>query len=77
MTLYDAPVEDVCQPARPGHVIMPNQRNFTAHVKTCQKFGGRVSVLKDMDTQVSLGETVTQHQPCLTLGKEGCEWNIQ
>ena len=54
MNTLKVPVEEICFPARPGHVLMPNRRNFSSHVATCKKFHGKTSVITDIATQTSL-----------------------
>ena len=73
MSSYEVTQEEMCKPSRPGNVVMPNQRNFSAHMETCQKFGGKTTVVRDMETQTTLGKIVESHEPCVEISKEGGE----
>ena len=57
--------DEICRPIRPGHVIMPNQRNFTAFTSLCKKFGGSVTVIKDAETQNALTEIAARFDTCM------------
>ena len=58
------PMEKVCVPLRPGHVVMPTRMNFTSHLSLCHKFRGKMSVVKEEETQDALGEALKKHPQC-------------
>ena len=57
MTEVEYSVDRVCKPQRPGHVIFPEKRNFTASVEICRKMRGRHSVADSLATQTELIKT--------------------
>ena len=71
MTQLDLTKEELCAPVRPGNVIMPNQRNFTAHLRVCQQFGARVGVVSDAPTQAAMSREVSGHRACTRARKVG------
>ena len=64
MTEYEASMQEICTPVRPGHVIMPVRRNFTSHRSICTRFRGIMSVIGDEQTQDALNEQVSRHEVC-------------
>ena len=75
MTEIEATEESICVPVKPGHVLMPNLRNFTHHKGLCEKFRGQVSVVDNQATQDELGDVVNQHDSCSTFDITKKFWN--
>ncbi len=59
-------MESVCEPARPGHVIM-NKRSFESLVGLCERFHGRTSVVDSEEMQVALSEMHDSDGSCKRL----------
>ena len=57
MTVEDYSVDRVCKPQRPGHVIFPEKRNFTAAVEICRKMRGQISAVDSKRTMDALVKT--------------------
>ncbi len=68
MTETEATVESVCVPIRPGHVLMPNMRNFSAHHSLCRKFHGVTSVVDSQNTQDDLIGELRKNPQCFQIG---------
>ena len=51
MTSRDVSAESVCVPPRPGHVLFPERRNFSAHSALCARMRGRPSVVRSREDQ--------------------------
>ncbi len=64
MSEVDVSMESVCVPPRPGHVIMPMKRNFSAHMDVCSKFKGVASVIRDAETQKNMNEEMKLYPAC-------------
>ena len=62
MEVLDVTMDSICIPTRPGHVLFPDKRNFTAMVSLCQKFQGIPSIIKDEATLNELS-TIFDNQP--------------
>lgn len=54
MEEFDLPMDSVCVPVRPGHVLMTRRRNFVGHAATCNKLHGRTSVVTDYQLQTHM-----------------------
>ena len=65
MDELDMSEEEICHPIRPGHVIMPNQRNFSSFSALCKKFGGQTSVVRDLETQHKLTNIIFNYDACM------------
>ncbi len=61
-------MESVCVPIRPGHVLMPNMRNFSAHHSLCRKFHGVTSVVDSQNTQDDLIGELGKNPQCFQIG---------
>ena len=68
MTEGSATMESVCVPIRPGHVLMPNLRNFSAHHSLCKKFHGITSVIHSQETQDALTGELMKYPACFQIG---------
>ena len=64
MTADYQDVTTVCEPIRPGHVILPEKRNFTSHTAMCKKLRGVTTVLRDLETQLRLTEEINLYDAC-------------
>ena len=64
MTSRIQSVESICIPPRPGHVVLPEIRNFTSHKAICQKLRGRASVIYDKNTQDWMGNQLKNYPIC-------------
>ena len=73
MTELDLTRDELCAPVRPGNVIMPNQRNFTAHLRVCQQLGSAVGTVSDAATQAAMSAEVAEHKACTRARKVGGE----
>ncbi len=49
---------------RPGHVLFPLKRNFSAHMAICQQLKGGVSVIKDSATMDKLSSHIKSFEQC-------------
>lgn len=66
----EQPLESICLPLRPGHVLMPEKRNLTHHRQLCRKLKGIVSAVADQKTQDQFNKIVLDHSACVeTSGK--------
>ncbi len=54
MTETDVPIQEICEPIRPGDLLMPNKVPFTDLVEICKVFNARTSVVYDKDMQTDL-----------------------
>ncbi len=68
MTSKEVPVESVCKPVRPGHVIIPNKRDFASLNSLCGKFHGRTSVVRSQRTQAELSRILLETPSCGVVG---------
>ncbi len=57
-------VKSICVPPRPGHVLFPMKRNFTAHRALCSKMRGVTSVIKDGQTQETMNKEMEKYPSC-------------
>ena len=64
MTTEFQDMSTICKPIRPGHVILPEARNFSAHVAACKKLRGGTTVVHDYRTEVMLKEELRRHDAC-------------
>ena len=64
MTSEQQDISHVCKPIRPGHVVLPEMRNFTTHVSMCRKLRGGATVVKDMETQLRLSKEINTYTAC-------------
>ena len=64
MTAEYQDVATVCKPIRPGHVILPEKRNFTSHTTMCKKLRGKTTVVRDLQTQLELSDELNQYEAC-------------
>ncbi len=69
MTETEVSMDMVCVPAKPGHVIFPNFRNFSSHLETCQKFRGVISVVRNQKIQTQLGQELLRYPACHRIGR--------
>ncbi len=71
MSEDDLPMDEVCVHPKLGHVIMPVKMNFSSHLSLCQKFRGRMGVVKDAKTQTSMTKEILKRPQCSDI--LGCE----
>ncbi len=64
MTSETHSISDICIPARPGHVILPEKRTFANHQDMCSKFKGIPSVVSDKETQNQMNKIIKPHAVC-------------
>ena len=64
MVSTDEGVHWICEPTRPGHVILPEKRNFTSHMSMCSKFRGKVSVVEDESTMHAMDKEIARYPAC-------------
>ncbi len=57
MEEFDLSMEAICVPVRPGHILMPNKRNFTNHHAVCRKFHGKTSIVTNYEIQTFMFQT--------------------
>ena len=48
--------EDLCRPARPGHVLFPETRNITQHILLCKHMKAKISVVENEEIDFELTE---------------------
>ena len=56
MEVRDLDLSALCQPLRPGHVLFPLGRNFTAALDVCRKMRANMTVVHDRETQTRLNK---------------------
>ena len=64
MTTDFQDVSTICKPIRPGHVVLPEMRNFTSHTAMCRKFRGGTSVVQDLESQMVLSKELNMYKSC-------------
>ena len=64
MTIEERTMESICVPPRPGHVLLPERRNFSSHQAICSKFRGLVSVVRDQETQDKMVDELYKYPAC-------------
>lgn len=64
MTSETHSISDICIPARPGHVILPEKRTFANHQDMCSKFKGIPSVVSNKDTQNEMNKIIELYAVC-------------
>ncbi len=64
MTVEDQSMETLCIPPRPGHVVFPMKRNFTAHTAICRKMKGVASVIRDEETRLQMDLDLNFPEQC-------------
>lgn len=69
MESKETPMEEICVPFKPGHVLMPNHRAFPDHVALCKKMHGRTGVIADRETHDMATRMVMRD-------KEACSCNL-
>ena len=60
----DEPMSTLCVPTRPGHVLFPDKRNFSAMIDLCEMFHGTASVITDKETQDELFSMFKKEPNC-------------
>ena len=71
MMAADESTESVCKPPRPGHIILPEQRNFSSHASMCSKFRGVASVVRDQGTMQKMDLEISKYQDCGFVSMNG------
>ena len=56
MEARDLDRDALCRPLRPGHVLFPMGRNFTAALDVCRKMRANMTVVHDRKTQTELND---------------------
>ena len=64
MEVLEYDESDVCVPAKPGDVILPELRNFTSHTAMCRLFRGRPTVVQSLEHQMALKQEFLKHPSC-------------
>jgi hypothetical protein len=72
MTESYVPISSICIPPRPGHVIMPELRDFYSLIDICHKFKGQPSVVQTNEEQSFMNDvrrkTTACNSQCKILG---------
>ncbi len=66
MSTREVPLESVCEPVRPGHVLMPNRRSFESLVGVCRKLSQQVSAVRSEEMQEDLSGVANNTSSCST-----------
>ena len=64
MTKRSVRYDELCNPRRPGHVMLPERRNITAMKTICNQMKAKMSVIRDQRTQTFMTEQVRQSKVC-------------
>lgn len=56
MTEKDQPIEAICRPVKPGHVLITSKRPFESLLSLCEKFHGETSVVRSERMQQQLSK---------------------
>ncbi len=69
MTEQEVSMEAVCQPVKPGHVVM-GRRVYADHVSLCKKFRAKTSIVTSAEVQRELSEIYLKTPFCSIVGSE-------
>ena len=69
MTEKEVPLESVCKPVKPGHVIM-NKRTYESLVSLCKKFNAKTSVVDSAELQRDLSDIYLNTSFCSLVGSK-------
>ena len=64
MRVLEYSEEDVCVPPKPGDVMFPELRNFTAHAAICRLMRGRPTVVTSQEQQTRLVKEFSNYPNC-------------
>ena len=69
MTEIQLTLDEICIPPRPGHVLIPEKRSMESLQLVCTQIGGKVSVIKDNETQIEMSAKAVKSESCTKGGQ--------
>ncbi len=67
MTFIERPMDEICQPVRPGSVMFPERKNFYDHVDLCYQMRGQPTTLESKEEHDRLTEVYKQYPTCRSI----------
>ncbi len=72
MTAREVEIDTICKPVKPGHVLIPNLRQFESLVGVCKKLHGATSAITSRDLQATMTELILKTPSCSTPWSGEC-----